>query len=182
MNYSKLIYLTLFLILSLLTNDPQAILDELYSSPSPTPIAQVKSATSANVLVTRVVDGDTIELETGEKLRYIGINTPETKDTKKEVECFGLEAYQKNKELVEGKQVRLEKDVSNTDRYGRLLRYVYLDDVMINQLLVEEGYAQASAYPPDVKYQNLFDQAEIYARENQLGLWGDRCEKIIEYK
>jgi len=132
-----------------------------------------------SVLVTRVVDGDTIEIEGGQKVRYIGIDTPETVDPRKPVECFGKEASNKNKELVEGKRVRLEKDVSETDKYGRLLRYVYLPagkagvgDLFVNEFLVKEGYAFSSTYPPDVKYQNLFTQAEKEAREANRGLWG----------
>lgn len=123
------------------------------------------------VLVKRVVDGDTIELETGQKLRYIGINTPETVHPTKPVECFGHEAAAKNKELVEGKRVRLEKDVSETDKYGRLLRYVYLNNTFINDYLVRQGYAHASTFPPDVKYQDQFTQAEREARQNNMGLW-----------
>ncbi len=126
--------------------------------------------------VSRVVDGDTIELETGEKVRYIGIDTPETKDPNRDVECYGKEASNKNKELVEGKEVRLEKDVSETDRYGRLLRYIYIDDVFINDFLVREGYAKASSYPPDIKHQEQFKESEKYARENNKGLWGEICE------
>ena len=81
--------------------------------------------------VTRVIDGDTIELETGQKVRYIGINTPETVDPRKPAECFGRESSEKNKELVEGKIVELEKDISETDKYQRLLRYVYVDGVLV---------------------------------------------------
>lgn len=128
--------------------------------------------------VGRVIDGDTIELITGEKIRYIGIDTPETKDPNRPDGCFGKEAYQKNKELVEGKTVQLEKDVNNTDRYGRLLRYVYVDGVLINEKLVQEGYAVARSYPPDIKYQEKLKEAETYAREHELGLWGDACESI----
>lgn len=128
-----------------------------------------------NALVTRVVDGDTIELENGQKVRLIGINTPETKDPNKEIECFGDEASAKTSELLLNKTVLLEKDVSETDRYGRLLRYIYLDEIMINEQLVKNGYALASSYPPDVKYQEKLKQAEIFARKNNLGLW-EKCK------
>ncbi len=127
------------------------------------------------VTISRVVDGDTIKTTDGQTIRYIGIDTPETKDPNRPVGCYGQEASQKNKELVEGQQVELEKDVSETDRYGRLLRYVYQDGVMINELLVKEGYARATSYPPDVKYQDLFRRAEAQAREQQLGLWSEVC-------
>jgi micrococcal nuclease len=125
--------------------------------------------------VARVVDGDTIKLESGETLRYIGIDTPETVHPSKPVQCYGKEASAKNKELVEGKEVKLEKDVSEKDKYGRLLRYVWLGDVLVNELLVSKGYAQSSSYPPDVKYQDRFIEAQRLAREENMGLWGDTC-------
>ena len=81
------------------------------------------------------------------------------------------EASQRNKELVEGKQVQLEKDVSETDRYGRLLRYIWLNGRLINEQLVAEGYAFASVYLPDSKYQTVFQDAERQAREDNEGLW-----------
>lgn len=124
------------------------------------------------ILVTRVIDGDTIEVEGGAKVRYIGIDTPETSDPRTGVQCFGKEATKKNRELVEGKRVRLEKDVSETDKYGRLLRYIFVGDTFVNETLVKEGYAFSSPYPPDIKYQDIFDKAEKFARENDKGLWG----------
>lgn len=124
------------------------------------------------VLVTRVIDGDTIEIEGGQKIRYIGIDTPETVDPRKPVQCFGTEASNRNKQLVGGKRVRLEKDVSETDRYGRLVRYVYVGDTFVNLVLVQDGFATSYTYPPDVKYQNQFTEAERLAREQKKGLWG----------
>ncbi len=126
------------------------------------------------VKVTRVVDGDTIDVEIKgkiERVRYIGIDTPETVDPRKPVQCFGVEASKKNKELVEGKMVRLEKDITDRDRYKRLLRYIWLGDTLINQMLVEQGFAASYSYPPDIKYQDKFVVAEKKAREDKLGLW-----------
>jgi micrococcal nuclease len=126
------------------------------------------------VRVVRVVDGDTIEVEISgkiESVRYIGIDTPETVDPRKPVQCFGVEASNKNKELVGGKTVRLEKDITDRDKYGRLLRYVWLGDMLINQVLTEQGFAKSYSYPPDIKYQNKFVEAERTAREDKLGLW-----------
>ena len=120
----------------------------------------------------RVIDGDTIEIEGGFRVRYIGIDTPELDDARAEVKALALAAAEKNRELVEGKIVRLEKDVSETDRYGRLLRYVYVDGLFVNAELVRLGYARAVSYPPDVKYQELFSQLEKEAREASRGLWG----------
>lgn len=134
--------------------------------------SQKENSTSTGVLVTRVIDGDTIEIEGGQRIRYIGIDTPETSDPRTGVQCYGKEATSKNRALVEGKKVRLEKDVSETDKYGRLLRYVFIGDQLINEVLVKEGYAFSSPYPPDIKYQSKFDSAEKYARENDEGLWG----------
>ena len=125
--------------------------------------------------VVQVIDGDTIELEDKTVVRYIGVNTPETKDPRKPVECYGQEAYFKNKEWVEGKVVRLEKDVSDKDKYGRWLRYVCLDDKMINEQLVRQGFAQVATYPPDVKYVDRLLSAEEYSEKNNLGLW-NKCK------
>jgi micrococcal nuclease len=140
--------------------------------PIPTSIPE---KTKNTVRVERVIDGDTIQLETGEKVRYIGIDTPETVHPNKPIECYGQEASQKNKELVEGKEISLEKDISETDKYGRLLRYIWVEDILINEYLVREGYANSSSYPPDVKYQDRFIEAEKLAREEEKGLWGNIC-------
>lgn len=137
---------------------------------------EVLALTQEETVVTRVVDGDTIEIESGQKVRYIGIDTPETVHPQKSVECFGIEAKSKNEGLVLGKQVILKADVTNTDRYGRLLRYVYVRDdsgneIFVNDALVREGYAFSRTYPPDVMYQDQLLQAEHEAREAERGLW-----------
>jgi len=116
-------------------------------------------------LVTRVIDGDTIEIQGGYRIRYIGIDAPE-KD-----EPYYWEALEANRNLVEGKRVRLERDVENLDRYGRLLRYVWVDSTMVNAQLVRLGYARARAYPPNLKYQNYLVEMEKEAQEQGLGLW-----------
>ena len=128
----------------------------------------------AEAQVVRVIDGDTIEVNFAGKpykVRYIGIDTPETVHPTRGEEPYGKEACAKNKELVEGKIVRLEKDVSETDKYGRLLRYVWVGDLLINAELVRLGYAQVATYPPDVKYHDLFLQLQREAREAGRGLW-----------
>lgn len=123
-------------------------------------------------LVSRVIDGDTVVLGSGETLRYVGIDTPE-----KEKECFSEEATLENEKLVEGKKVRLEKDVSEKDRYGRLLRYLWVkeegQEIFVNDYLIREGYGRAVFYPPDVSYQSEFQQAEREAFEANKGLWGE---------
>lgn len=119
-------------------------------------------------LVVRVIDGDTIELENDDVVRYIGIDTPETGSS---ADCFAPEAAARNRQLVEGVVVTLEKDVSEIDQFGRLLRYVYVDDVMINEILVREGYAKVLTIPPDLRHQQTFFAAEQLARLTGVGLW-----------
>jgi endonuclease YncB( thermonuclease family) len=126
-----------------------------------------------------VVDGDTIEVEVAgqrKTVRYIGVNTPETVAPNRPVQCYGPEASTANKAMVEGKIVYLEKDVSETDSFGRLLRYVYRPEAFVNAELVKQGYAQAATYPPDVKYTQLFVQLEEQARSAGRGLWGNVCK------
>ena len=129
--------------------------------------------------VIKVIDGDTIKLENSEVVRYIGIDTPETVHPSEPVQCFGKEASDKNKELVEGKMVKLEKDITDRDKYGRLLRYVWVDDLFVNDELVRQGYAYAYTYPPDVKYTEQFVQAQQEARENNRGLWAGCLEQEV---
>lgn len=137
---------------------------------NPSPPSNLIQAT-----VTRIIDGDTIEVDIdGQKrrLRYIGVNTPETVDPRRPVECFGKEASERNKQLVDGKTVGLEKDVSETDKFGRLLRYIWAEGRMVNAMLVKEGYATASTFPPDVKYAALFASYQSEAGAAGRGLWG----------
>jgi len=151
-------------------------------TPSPTP--QVLAATD-NVLwlVTKVVDGDTIEVQfegVKETIRFIGIDTPETKDPRKPVQCFGKEASAKTSELLKNQFVRLESDSSqsNRDVYKRLLRYVYRDDgLFVNKFLIEEGFAYEYTYKSNpYMYQKDFIEAQHLAQEQQKGLWGqDVC-------
>jgi micrococcal nuclease len=122
--------------------------------------------TTARVI--EVIDGDTIIIERGIHVRYIGIDTPELHP---QAEPFAIEAYQANRALVEGKLIRLEKDVSETDRYGRLLRYIYIDDTFVNAELVRLGFAVAKAYPPDTKYQVIFERMAAEARAAKRGIW-----------
>ena len=129
--------------------------------------------------VTKVVDGDTIQIDingTLEKLRLIGINTPETVDPRKPVECFGKEASAETHKLADGKIVRLEYDNSQSlrDAYNRLLVYVYLEDgEMINRKLVAEGYAYEYTYMTPYKYQKEFRDLQNFARTQGRGLWAD---------
>lgn len=134
-----------------------------------------KKYTSELARVSRVIDGDTIELEGGERVRYIGINSPELRDKRERVACFAAKAREANKILVEGKEVRLQKDVSERDKYGRLLRYVFVGDIFVNFEMVRQGFAYSATYPPDVKYQSQFLQVRKKAKEIKTGLWGSNC-------
>ena len=147
--------------------------------PAPSIVSSTSSA--GLVKVKRAIDGDTIELENGQTVRYIGIDTPELHHPKQKLQCFGLEAKEKNKELVEGKFVRLEKDLSETDKYSRLLRYVFVSTTaspsgeFVNEILVREGYAYAATFPPDVAFSVHFINLENLARANKRGLW-NKCQ------
>lgn len=125
-------------------------------------------------VVDAVLDGDTIRLNDGSRVRYIGMDTPETEANP--TECYAKEAARRNRQLVDGQQVALRKDRSETDRYGRLLRYVYLEDGrMVNEILVEEGYAIAAEYRPDTMNAKRFAALETEAHDDRRGLWG-KCD------
>jgi micrococcal nuclease len=132
--------------------------------------------------VNRVVDGDTLLVDyngAAEKVRLIGINTPETVDPRKPVECFGKEASIRMKEIAEGELVRLERDPSQNDRdvYGRILAYAYLQDgQMLNRKMIADGYAYEYTYMTPYRYQNEFKELQTLARTSERGLWGtDMC-------
>ena len=133
------------------------------------------SETFEEALVVRVIDGDTVELENGERVRYLGIDTPETVHPDKPVECFGPEASERNKELVEGKKVRLLQDGPDRDSYDRLLRYVFVGGIFVNGDLVWGGYAYARSYEDTPLFYQTLVQLERSAREGDRGLW-KACE------
>jgi len=127
------------------------------------------TAERIEAFVVRVIDGDTIEVvidAVNYRVQYIGVDAAEPGQP------FGNETQAQNRALVEGQIVYLEKDISESDRYGRLLRYVWLaDNTLVNQILVRQGYLRAVSYPPDVKYAQRFQQAQQAAQTEQLGLW-----------
>jgi micrococcal nuclease len=145
-----------------------------------------KSYDYTNIYVKRAVDGDTLQLENGERVRLIGIDTPEmhesdklyrdaqrTKQDIRTIQKLGLSAYEFTKNLVEGKRVSLEFDVERRDRYNRLLAYVYLKDgTFVNAKIIEQGYASLMSIAPNVKYADLFLKLYQEARLNKRGLWG----------
>ena len=120
---------------------------------------------SSGTKVIKVIDGDSIVIEGGYHVRYIGIDAPE------KGEPYFLEATQLNRRLVEGKKIRMEKDISETDRYGRLLCYVYVNDIFVNAEIVKLGYAYAKSYPPDIKHQQYLETLELGAKQLNRGIW-----------
>ena len=128
--------------------------------------------------VTRVTDGDTFELENVETVRLIGVDTPETVHPTKPVGYYGKEASEATKNLIEIKPVRLEFDVQERDQYGRLLAYVFVPDehgdIFVDAWLVQNGFAQVSTHPPNVKYVEVFQYLQEEARRNNIGLWNEQ--------
>lgn len=127
---------------------------------SPTP-------TLSLFLVIKVFDGDTIQIEGGEKVRYLGIDAPEPND------AYGISAQRYNQQLVLGRKARLEEDYETHDKYGRRLAYVWLDNVLINEKMIEEGYAKVYTISKTrkLKYVKRLEEAEQYAREHHNGMW-----------
>jgi micrococcal nuclease len=150
------------------------------TSPSTSPTAGLHpEGATETARVVRVVDGDTLIIDRGrgdERLRYIGIDTPESVRPDTPVEFMGREASAANAALVEGAMVVLETDVSETDQFDRLLRYVWLREgdtwLFVNLELVRQGYAQVVTFPPDVRWIDAPRAAQRVARDAGIGLWG----------
>lgn len=131
--------------------------------------------------VIKVIDGDTVRLSNGKLLRYIGIDTPEVRHKTPEgfvyqPQAFSLEAKELNRQLVEGKPVRIEYDVEKSDKYERALGYCFVQtlprrEVMVNELILEEGLGVLLTMPPNVKYVDRFVQAQTFARAQKKGIW-----------
>lgn len=130
---------------------------------------------SAYAFVTRVVDGDTIEVRIGDRVedvRYIGVDTPETVKPDTPVQCFGPRASSFNHHLVERRRVRLDFGVERRDVYGRLLAYVHLGDRFVNAMLVRKGLARSLTIPPNDRFAPLLRRLELGAARAGRGLWG----------
>jgi micrococcal nuclease len=128
----------------------------------------------AEATVVRIVDGDTLVVTGGVRIRLIGINTPESVDPRRPVECFGKEASAALGRLVPpGTPVRLSYDVERTDDFGRTLAYLYRssDGLFVNAALVEQGFAQPMTFPPNVAHAGEFAALAIQARQGSVGLW-----------
>ncbi|HYH04578.1 MAG TPA: thermonuclease family protein [Bacillota bacterium] len=139
-----------------------------------TPLTQQMEPPGYQVI--RVIDGDTLMVEPIGKVRYIGVNTPEIHHPTKGVEYYGKEAFAANRQLVEGKKIRLEYDVQQKDKYGRTLAYVYVGNVFINAQLLAEGFAQVMTIPPNVKHADYFLKLQREAQSAGKGLWGNKAK------
>ena len=144
--------------------------------PTTTSMAGAPGDTSGPFLVTKVVDGDTLWVQRGGqvvKLRLIGIDTPETRDPRKPVQCFGREASAAAETMVAGRQVLLESDPSQgaVDRYGRELVYVWVDGELLNLQMIQGGFAHEYTYDVPYRYQSLFKAAQQEAEQAGVGLW-----------
>lgn len=134
--------------------------------PAPLPPA------GSTIVVKRAVDGDTLLLEDGRRVRLLGVDTPETKREGTPVQPWGPEAHEFTARLVEGKTVRLEFDRERQDKYGRVLAYVYVDDVLLNEELLREGFGRALLnHPYSETMKRRFRQAEADARREHRGIW-----------
>lgn len=139
-------------------------------------VVPAAAQTALEGVVVRIVDGDTIHVRLGERLervRYIGVNTPEVHHPSKGEQPGGREAAVVNRELVNGRRVRLELDAQPRDRHGRLLAYVWVDETMVNAELVRRGFAQVMTVPPNVRHQTLFLRLQREARAAGRGLWSE---------
>lgn len=142
--------------------------------------AQDPEAPGDPATVTRVIDGDTIEVSlNGEvlRVRLIGVDTPETVDPSEPVGCYGPAASSFTTDRLEGQDVQLEYDVEHLDVYGRTLAYVWVGDELFNETLVARGFATVTTYPPNVKYVDRFTAAQADARSHERGLWGAVCNQ-----
>ena len=172
MGYKKLINFVLILLLT------------FYALPG----CSEKTYSYNNIFVTKVIDGDTLELQDQNRVRLIGLDTPEVRFNKKlardanrlDKDCetiiaMGKRATEFTRKLVLGKQVKLEFDFEKRDRYGRLLAYVYLPDGrMLNAEIIKQGYGQIYTFPPNIKHVDMFIKLQIEARENNRGLWNEK--------
>ncbi|MGD7043801.1 thermonuclease family protein [Jeotgalibacillus proteolyticus] len=131
--------------------------------------------TKSNAQVINIVDGDTIDVRLSngaeERIRLLLIDTPETKHPRLGVQPFGVEAADYTKEALLGKTVKLEKDISDRDRYGRVLAYIWIDNNLFNEELIRQGLARVAVYPPDLKYEDQFKRVQSVAREEARGIW-----------
>ncbi|MDB5204645.1 MAG: Micrococcal nuclease [Candidatus Taylorbacteria bacterium] len=190
----RLKYILIFICGVLVILAATFVISKKYVEPKAVDVTDAASTPTAEnnmerVVVSRVVDGDTLKIKTGgteDTVRLIGINTPESVDPRTTVECFGKEASTRMKEIAEGKEVLVVKDPTQgeRDKYHRLLAYVYLTDgILLNQKMIEDGYAFEYTYNIPYEFQTEFKGAEKDAREKGLGLWDkSKCDYTSDPK
>ncbi|MCM8760962.1 MAG: thermonuclease family protein [Candidatus Omnitrophica bacterium] len=163
------------------------VVSALYMGVKYLPLGGCAAAREELLYVLKAVDGDTLKLSDGRRVRLIGVDTPEvhysdklvrdarkSRKDMKQIQLLGRKASDFTRKLCENRKVRLEFDVTKYDRYGRLLAYVYLEDgTFVNAKIIEEGYGQVMTVPPNVKYTDYFLRLERQARENRKGLWAE---------
>jgi micrococcal nuclease len=167
------------------SSPPSALPPQLAPSETPQKEKRSKSplpprpSTRGLAKVVAVLDGDTIIISGGEKVRYAGLNTPETHHPDKLPQYCGQEAFEANRRLVAGKTVRLEFDERRRDKYGRLLAYVYVDSLFVNAELISQGYAQVSTYKDNQRHHLEFARLQQSAIAARRGMWGGCVELRI---
>jgi endonuclease YncB( thermonuclease family) len=164
-HYQWLVDIVIALLVSLVSSNTAVL-------PNEQPKQSETLSTPKKVVITSIIDGDTIRASDGAKIRLIGIDAPELSSK----ECYATESTQLLKEYILQKEVELVPDRSEVDRYGRLLRYVYYNQELINALMVEKGAAIVKIYPPDIRFQQQLFQAQNEARQHVRGLW-NQCKK-----
>lgn len=132
-------------------------------------------------VVSKIIDGDTIQLETGEIVRYLGVDTPELFKKEGRAEFYAREAARYNKRLVFLKKVRLEFDVEKKDNYGRLLAYVFVKNLFVNGELVKHGYAKVMIKPSNIKYKDMLLSYQQKAMDEEKGLWQEKKKDTESY-
>jgi micrococcal nuclease len=139
------------------------------------------------VKVSKVADGDTIELTDGRKVRYLNMDTPESKKPATPVQCYAIDAYEFNKSKINGREVWILPDKEDEDKYGRSLRFIFLNEndtdsieKSLNADLVRRGYARTSIYKPNNTYQDIFYKLQKDAESQKIGLWGKCSKPFVE--
>lgn len=182
-----IIHLLIFLVIVLAVSDP-SIQNQisshlgLKSNQSSLENIVISGKTYERSIVKKIIDGDTILLQDGRQVRYLNIDTPETKKPNTPVQCYGSEASEFNKSQVDSKKVLLLADKQNIDIYGRYLRFVFIDELdvskiqnSINFVMIERGFARSLIIKPNNTYQEVFLNANMEAKASGVGVWS--CEK-----
>ena len=172
----QIIFISISIVLSITAcsyrDETQSVKSDISSLPF---VSSLSQYTMRKEKVSRVIDGDTIQLKNGETVRYLDINTPETVHPSKPIECYGRNSSDHNKKLVNGKTIYLFTGINSRDKYGRTLAYVYTENSFVNGELVAEGFAEARSYgQPGILFRELKELHNM-AKSKTKGLWG-KCK------